>query len=299
MKKTKITSLSKAKTLLDVLNYCACNNIGDIEEHNGEFSTEYPIVINDYIDSHLLDKTDKSFTIPISNVVSLLFDKSDVSGIPLKCSIEEDLEFRFCDNLKHLDCKNIELRSKILSVLQFYHCKNLKLVNNIVAETTLKILFYKCAIQNLQVLNEHQEVAVLCISDCDFRNLSGIRNGIYSLFQLLDTPVDSFSAHNAAEIQRCEFDCNYIKSFRNVDDFMVTSRFRLSNIDEHCHNIINILNNKCDNIIIDPDSTASTRDVDAMKAIIRKYLQMKNSSNYLMDCAVELLDLGYNTAAEL
>lgn len=298
-KQLKQTIISKAQTLLDRLNYIEYNDVRDMVENNGVFSTTSHITITEHIDDHVLDEIDKSFAIPFDNVGYLVFHKSDVTGIPLKCSIQEDLHFKFCGNLKHLDCKNIELLSDFISILSFNACSNLTHVNNIVSSSMLKILFYDCAIQNIDLLNEHQEVVQLRIANSSFNDLSCIRNCIYGLVQLSETCITNFSPHNATEIQRCEFDCNYITSFTNIDDFQVTTRFRLSNIDDHCNNNINILNNKCDTIIIDPDSTISSIDVDAMKAIIRKYLRVKNRSNYIMYCAVELLDLNYNMAAEL
>ena len=303
MKKIKSVNntveLSNTETVLKNLNYYRTNNITYIEEKDGAFSIQSSLTINDYIDYYVLDPNDRTFALPLNRVYSILFDKSDVCGIPLKCSIEEDLEFRFCDNLKQLDCKTIELRSDFLSILQFNTCVNLKSVFNINATNTLKIIFHNSAIQNIHMANKCQAVAVLCINACDFSDLSEIKNGIYDLVQINETLITCFNKHNAHTIHRCEFDCSNLISFTKIDDFVVSERFILTDIDKHCNNIINILNNTCDNIIIEPDTISSHVDIDATKAIIRKYLALQNRKNYLMDCTIELLDKGFNTAAEL
>ena len=96
-----------------------------------------------------------------------------------------------------------------------------------------------------------------------------------------------------------------LNSFVGIDKF--TAGTLCIDIINSCDNIIHLLNNK--SVIIKlkafntaaniPPNSGYNRNNAVICSILRRYLDVDKRSDYIMDCAVDLIDAHYNAAAEL
>lgn len=123
---------------------------------------------------------------------------------------------------------------------------------------------------------------------------------------IISKTITNFTNHNAQNIYRCNVSAQYLKNFKNVEKFIVNDKFTIFGALTY-NNIINLLLNSCKDITMQlykPYFHITFHDdfiyhLHVVNAIISKYLVLKIRSESIMDCAIELIEAGFEEAAEL
>lgn len=267
----------------------------------GDIVTHGNIVIDDYIDE--VFTPDNIFMLGFESVQSLNFENSCISSFNRKCHIGESLSFEYCDDLGNLDLQNIKLGSMFVSNLLFSVCKNLHTLKNVYADNRIKCELIKTDINKIHFRNISQDVIILHISKSDsFTSVKHIINGNISLLIIDECEIHELTKHNAHHVYRAEIDCTSLFSFRGVEDFDVKIKLKFYNINS-VENMINLLNNNCEIIKLDSFtleySTEQIAQFDKVRMIMDKYLLKKNKCDYIMDCALELIENNLQHVAEV
>lgn len=195
-------------------------------------------------------------------------------SISLKNTIVKNkIVFEFVD--KCTEIKNVSLLNTKDSTLYFNNCDKLThiSIDHISKEARLHLYGLK-SFKSLINLKCSMTVDYVDINDVALEDFeSDVK--CYNLFVTLNKN----SSRN-------------LKSFRKIENFK-TKGITITDLQYMYYSAVNLL--LCDNNI----NITFMSSKDPVSGIFRKYVTMRNRKDYIMDCAVELVDEGYPEAAEL
>ena len=135
---------------------------------------------------------------------------------------------------------------------------------------------------------------------CKNSNLESLDNvpDICKNYTIINNNILDFRGIDKFNISNMYTKGNKLESFRGIENALL-HMLRIKDLDylKNCNNIINILFTICDTIFVSGD----TYETNELLKIIKEYLRLslKSRKEYVMDCAVELIDNGFEEAAEL
>ena len=104
--------------------------------------------------------------------------------------------------------------------------------------------------------------------------------------------IKSFKDFDFVIKDRCDLELNMLDNYRYVD--RVKAKYLRLEIFDNTDNLITLILNQSPKILlVCPDKNLS------LIKIIDKFLSLKNRADHIMDCALELIDAGFEEAAEL
>lgn len=285
-----------AKKFRDILNDNPSNDVRGISfRENNDILTCSTINVSKDLASYFLDDNNIC-KMKFTRVQCLSFDKTLIRGFKHQVNIREDLRFLNEKFLTALDLQNVNFLSTTIAGLNFNVCKNLTSVTNISASNILRICFSETVINKIHFARSNQDVSNINIIDSTCHNVfENLLGGKISNLYIVNSEFRKFTKHYAKNIETAYIDCRYIDNFRNVDSFKVSQKLKLQCM-HTLDNIINLLNNTCESIVIDPFESISKP-----ANIVRLYLNIGSlvRKDYIMDCALTLIDNGFEMAAEL
>ena len=209
-----------------------------------------------------------------------------LKNIPTKCNT---LDIRDL-SIKHFDFQNANVNNIIVS-----DCDNFNKISNISTDSLSTLQISGCSkikrFKQIPILNTN---TLLIMSSMDLNIIQNDNNSIHNLELLdIDTLVNFYNLPSDLKKLKIIVGINF-KSFRGIETYEKLIKLQIHGVDV-IHNIINVL--LCENLV---DTVFYLRNTTVMD-IIKKYMNMSiiERSDYIMDCAVELIDAGYPEAAEL
>ena len=242
----------------------------------------------------------KHFALSFMSVDDIIFEHNNMRGISSKLlQIRSSLEIRACNKLKELDLSNVYMLNTNNALVEIFSNQNLSRVDNIHGIGRLRCyVSSNPQLSNIGFKYPDTNVLSLNISKCEkFTSLKNITNGNIESFQIgAGVNLKTFDAHCASEIKHADICCNNIRSYRNIDKFIVKHSIVLRDMFD-CENAINILLSKA--LVLNICVGDNCKN-DSIEAILDRYIHYgKNRCDYIMDCTLDLLNVGAIGAAEL
>ncbi len=258
---------------------------------NKDFSVSF--ITSDYV---IVDLEQKPMKIKIRKVNTLDFMRGchldSLSFLPNMCNT---LSF----NGVTLP-KNSVIKTNVKNKLALHYINN---VENIDIKATCgikKISFFKCNIRDINVsfLKDIDQCDIQSINHMDFTHLRFSSIGYCSII-CNDGEVDKLmkkftGIENFSKVINFHINCAAIESYSGIEN--INAEILSLNSMKHHNNIINVLLIKTNNILMNGKSIDRK-----VLSIIKKYndLALSTRKDHVMDCAVELIDAGFEEAAEL
>lgn len=269
---------------------------------NNILKTDRSIRFTNLTDRYFL--TDGKFNLSFDEVGSLDFEFSKIEKIQFPQHILRDLRFSNCENITSFDFSNIHFANTqsesfhILHTIDFVGCKSLTLLENIKSANSFELLLHNSYFDKISFVKD-QEVNYVSLIDTNVKSFAQIRNGRIFKLRIHNSMIRKFSAHTAQSIRHCDFDCKYIQCYSNIDQLKILSSLKLSNIHSY-KNMLQLLTSDCKNIEFDNVyNMSSVHGIlfnEVAKNIIDRYLGRMQRKEFIMDCALELIEHGCEEA---
>lgn len=296
------------RTLISKLNKGANKLVvSEVSLNKDAICTDKNVIFNDTTDRYFLDQNG-DFTLSFGKVAMLNFINSKIVSFGSKEQrIRNTLRFDRCKYLRTVNMSNVDFFDDGLphSVkLIIDECYKLTEINNIrSSQIGLNIVFNQCGLSRIHFAQYNQNVHSLKLyRQKDFTDLSQIVNGDIFTLQISECAFSRFTHHNASNVSRCIFDCSNIVSFRDIQNFKIDESLVLQDISTQ-NNMINILLNTCNMItfrgVLPVHQVSEVLSNGVAKNIVSRYAALRNRSDYIMDCVVDLLEKNCEEAAEL
>lgn len=259
----------------------------------------HKVIINgNNCDGFLDDK--KHFELSFMSVADIIFEFNDMRGISSKLlQICAGLLIRSCNKLEEIDLSNAYMLKSNDAFVEIHSNQNLSSIYNIDGFDRLRCYMNSNPqLSSIGFKYPNTPVLTLNIHKSDsFTSLKNITNGIINSFQIKEcVNLKTFDAHNASEIKNAYIACENITSYRNIDLFAVKNSILLHDM-INCENVINILLSKVSILNV---RTSENCEYNTIEHILDRYIHYgKKRCDYMMDCTLDLLNAGYDAAAEL
>ncbi len=190
----------------------------------------------------------------------------------IKTNVKKILLFGYFDNIK---IESLTLSSSTsLKLLFFYSC-DLDMINKIDVRipNIERCDFYECKKIDFSKIEIHSHIKTCVIDNSDIgnKNFNGIEK-----FKSIDV---------------LKFDYTTFDSYSGIENTKASSIMFMNTKTQK--GIINLLLTQCQSIGISGNINKT------VYGIISKYLRLENRVDHIMDCALELIDAGFEEAAEL
>lgn len=234
--------------------------------------------------------------------VCVPYDFGDVNKFyTTKQEYNDELKLpRNVNNIKLNDIQRVtdlDLRNTFCKTLVTIMCSHsIKTIQNINCSNDVKIQLFD--LPNLEKITFAKSMsAVFCctIDKCNsIKSVSQIDSPLITDLSIDSEHFESFENSKIQKIYRMNCNCNGLLSFRDVDNLNIQDDIRLFSI-RRSDNLINTMN-------IPSPATVNLRfcySIIRLEDIMRRFLQLPNRREYMMDCVLELIENSYYSAAEL
>ena len=196
-----------------------------------------------------------------------------------------------CPQVESIICDNHYLNFKNGTTLDRIAITDFK-------NSNLKYVEFTCDVNNIH----------LALSNCpqikSFKQIKTQNNVFDYLIVNGDCGIQSFDDFRWNINNLCALSLPHLKNFKGVENVVSNGSLRLT-LGRSYANLINIMNNKSRyiNLINDDDYSFGLYRIhsDQIRTIISQYTDhhVEYRSNYIMDCALELIENGFGYVAEL
>lgn len=242
---------------------------------------------------------------PIEHIKELIFVHGHLSEENFKKIKKVDsLEFsstRVPNHMSFADVvlneKNYESHNKASSLCTLrFNFSNIVSITNLKPSPGVNILISHS--KDFNNIHSVDRVFDLAIIDCPLF-LSLQQCNIASVCEANFTNLQNFDNCNTI-FEELRVKCSNLDSFRNIENINILQRFHLYDLTKtKIDNIINILNCTAEKITFGSYLDFDDKSFSICIEVLKKYVDKNNRHEYIMDCVLELLEINFESAAEL
>lgn len=213
------------------------------------------------------------------------------------------------DNMHYLK-KDIEIKtiSNELSITNCFQIQSIKTINPILhicnSSGNKRIGYQNIALSNVEFYVNSNNIDLTIIEAPNINSFDQIKtqSNVFKNLILRNCGITALQNKEYYISDCCSLSLP-LKNFIGIDKFNVGKSLTIELELNNCDNIINLLYNNSRNIIIKNDILVGKNEIGLrnfkVSEILRKYLVNTLRKDYIMDCAIELIENGFTYAAEL